>query len=72
MKNPGFQTILLGLVILLLVVSVGVMAFNIYKIAPATETGTKLWTDRKWWFLSPTIMNVMAMGVLAVLVITAS
>lgn len=69
MKGITFKTILLGLVILLLVVSVGLIVFNTWKVSTLDTPGKNLWTERKWYFVAPTIMNVISVGVIAVLII---
>lgn len=69
----GFKTILLSFVILLLVVSVSLMGYTLYLIsaADAKETVVDHFTTRRKLFLiAPTVMNIMAMGVIAVLIMT--
>lgn len=67
MKGLGFRTILLGVVILLLVVSVALIGFTMLRV---TTEATSFWNARKYFLVTPTVMNVMAMALLAVLIIT--
>lgn len=71
MKGIGFRTSLLALTILVLVVSATVMGYTAHllsKAASATKA-EEFWKENKWYMLAPTVMNVVSVGLLAVLTI---
>lgn len=72
-KGMGFKTILLSFVILLLVVSVSLMGYTLYLISAAANTDKVVdhfTARRKLFLIAPTVMNIMAMAVIAVLIMT--
>lgn len=72
MKGIGFRTILLALIIILLVVSVSLIGFTVFRMtkAAANDKTEDFWKANKMFLLTPTVMNVMAMALLAVLIIS--
>ena len=64
-----FTTILLAFVAVLLVVSVGLISFTMYRLskASATDTVSNFWTQNKLFLITPTVVNVVAMALLGVL-----
>lgn len=70
MKGLGFQTILLASVIVLVVVSVSLMGFAMYRVTTGTGTLAEFWKNNKLFLITPTVINVMAMALLAVLIMT--
>lgn len=71
MKSLGFKTILLGLVMLLLLVSVSAIGWTIFQMTKSAAADVKtFWTGQKYFLITPTVTNVVAMALLAVLLIS--
>lgn len=86
MKGFGFSTIILGFVLVTLIVSVGLIAFTMYKISTAPDyvidatnntvktTGISakaFWDDNKLMLLIPTVSNILSIILLGVLTVTS-
>lgn len=56
----------------LILVSVGMMGFVMYKMAnaDAAEKSTEFWTNKKFLLYTPTILNVLSMVAVGVLILT--
>lgn len=84
MKGFGFSTIILGFVLVTLIVSVGLIAFTMYKLSVAPEyvidtnkqvtteglSAKQFWTDSRLTLVVPTVSNVLSMILIGVLLVT--
>lgn len=72
MRGLSFATILSGIVVVLLLISVGMMGFVTYKLGSAdpAETVADFWKGKKFLLLTPTVMNVLSMVLVGVLIMT--
>lgn len=85
MKGLNISTILLGLVLVSLLISVGLIAFTMFKMSRAVEyvmdpndaakvttegvSAKKFWTSNKAMLAIPTVSNVISMILIGVLVV---
>lgn len=69
MKGLGFSTILLVLATVLIVISVALLGFVMYRLSISTVTDktTDFWRNNKLFMMAPSVMNVVSMALLGVL-----
>lgn len=69
MKGLGFSTILLGLATVLILISVAVSAWVLYRTMNAGDTVAvkDFRVANKLYMIAPTVMNVVSMALLGVL-----
>lgn len=86
MKGFGFSTIILGFVLVTLIVSVGLIAFTMYKMSSAPDyvldsssktvttegiSAKVFWDANKLMLLIPTVSNILSIILLGVLTVTS-
>lgn len=84
MKGLNFKSILCATSLVLMLVSVAVMAYNMYCMAYATPFAIdptskavttqgvqahEFWTNRKYWLVGPTVCNLMGMALVGMLLV---
>lgn len=69
MKGLGFSTILLVLATVLIVVSVALLGFVMYRLSnsAATDKTDDFWKKNKLFVMAPSVMNVVSMALLGAL-----
>lgn len=69
MKGLGFSTILLVLATVLIVISVALLGFVMYRLSISTvaDKTTDFWNKNKLFMMAPSVMNVVSMALLGVL-----